>query len=244
MSHLAAKKAPIQRLNQVPGAALQMQRELLWYKEVESIMPSVNDLYQNKKYEKSRILFTEEHRDLVKDGATWMKDTATQCMVVATLITTIMFAAVFTVPGANKDNSDHTGTGEPNNNYVQGKFPLVFVISNILALCSSVASMLMFLAIITSRYAEEDFLSTLPRMLMLGLLFLFVSIVGMMIAFVTAILFMLHYDVRRWASFPIIFLASVPVTIYALVELPLFIQLMFTTSSSDVFGKKNLNHHA
>ncbi|XP_042498044.1 uncharacterized protein LOC122076677 [Macadamia integrifolia] len=32
MSHTAAQKAPIERLNQVPGAALQMQRELLWYK--------------------------------------------------------------------------------------------------------------------------------------------------------------------------------------------------------------------
>ncbi|XP_042495915.1 uncharacterized protein LOC122075047 isoform X2 [Macadamia integrifolia] len=185
MSHLAAKKAPIERLNQVPGAALQMQRELLWYKEVESIMYT-NALVINKDKKTSRILFTEEHKDLVKEGATWLKETSTQCMVVATLITTIMFQAVFTVP------SHTTGGGEANN-YIQGKFPILFVVSNILALCSSVASMLVFLAIITSRYAEEDFLSTLPRMLMLGLLFLFVSIVGMMTAFVSAILFMLRF---------------------------------------------------
>ncbi|XP_042518614.1 uncharacterized protein LOC122091996 isoform X2 [Macadamia integrifolia] len=234
MSHLAAKKAPIERLNQVPGAALQMQRELLWYKEVESIMYT-NALVINKDKKTSRILFTEEHKDLVKEGATWLKETSTQCMVVATLITTIMFQAVFTVPS-------HTAVGEEPNNYIQGKFPIIFVISNIMALCSSVASMLMFLAIITSRYAEEDFLSTLPRMLMLGLLFLFFSIVGMMVAFVSAILFMLRFEVRLWGSFPIVFLASIPVTIYALVEFPLFIQLMFTTSSSAVFGKRKLNN--
>ncbi|XP_042515510.1 uncharacterized protein LOC122089853 isoform X2 [Macadamia integrifolia] len=238
MSHLAAEKAPIHRLNQIPGAALQMQREILWFKEVESLMYSIHETKENIKYKTSRTLFSEEHKDLVKEGATWLKDTSTQCMVVATLITTIMFQAVFTIP------SHIGGGGGESNDYIQGKFPIIFVISNILSLCSSVASMLMFLAIITSRYAEEDFFLTLPRMLMLGLLFLFISIVGMMIAFVAAILFMLRFNVRLWVSFPITFLASVPITIYALVELPLFIQLMFTTSSSAVFGKRKLNKHA
>ncbi|XP_043690167.1 uncharacterized protein LOC122640938 [Telopea speciosissima] len=209
-----------------------MQRELLWYKEVESITYSINRVDPNKEGKTPRILFAEEHKDLVKEGAAWMKETSTQCMVVATLITTIMFATVFTVPGG------HTGGGGGEPNYIQGKFPIVFVISNITALCSSVASMLLFLAIITSRYAEEDFFSTLPRMLTLGLLFLFVSIVGLMIAFVAAILFMLHYDLRLRIFFIIVLLASIPVTIYALVEFLLFIQLMFTTSSSHVFGKR------
>ncbi|XP_042504430.1 uncharacterized protein LOC122081386 isoform X3 [Macadamia integrifolia] len=231
MSHLAAQKAPIQRLNQVPGAALQVQRELLWYKEVKSIMPSFTNGYMNKEKKDSRTLFTEEHKELVKDGATWMKDTSTQCMVVATLITTVMFQAVFTIPS-------HTSGGDPSD-YIQEKFPIVFVITNILALCSSVSSMLMFLAIITSRYAEEDFFLTLPRMLMLGLLFLFISIVGMMIAFVSAILYMFHYDVRVRIFFPIVFVASIPITIYALVELPLFIQLMFSTTFTDAVRKRS-----
>ncbi|XP_042513900.1 uncharacterized protein LOC122088651 isoform X2 [Macadamia integrifolia] len=232
MSHLAAREAPIQRLNQVPGAALQLQRELLWYKEVERIMPPTYEDFQNNENKTPRMLFIEAHKKLVQEGATWMKDTATQCMVVATLITTIMFAAVFTIPGSKE--SDHTG--EPN--YIRGKFPIVYVISNILALCSSVASMLMFLAIITSRYSEEDFLKTLPRMLMMGLFFLFISIVGMMIEFVSAILVMLRYEVF-WVSFPIVFIASIPITIYALVELPLFIQLMFSTTFTDAVRKRS-----
>ncbi|XP_043725903.1 ankyrin repeat-containing protein NPR4-like [Telopea speciosissima] len=231
MLHLAAKLAPIQRLNQVPGAALQFQRELLWYKEVEEIIPSTHEEFQNKDNKTPKMLFIEEHKELLNDGATWMKETATQCMVVATLITTIMFAAVFTIPGSKE--SDHTG--EPN--YIHGKFPIVYVISNILALCSSVASMLIILTIITSRYSEEDFLRTLPQMLMMGLFFLFFSIVGMMIEFVSAILIMLHFNVL-WVSVPIVVVASIPITIYALVELPLFIQLIFATTSADVFGKK------
>ena len=40
-----------------------------------------------------------------KDGEQWMKDIATSCIVVGALIVTIMFAAVFTVPGGNDQNN-------------------------------------------------------------------------------------------------------------------------------------------
>jgi hypothetical protein len=41
------------------------------------------------------------HKDLQKDGEKWMKDTANYCMLVATLIATVIFAIAFTVPGGN-----------------------------------------------------------------------------------------------------------------------------------------------
>lgn len=44
-------------------------------------------------------LFTIEHKDLMTASEKWVKDTASQCMVVTTLIATIVFAAAFTVPG-------------------------------------------------------------------------------------------------------------------------------------------------
>ncbi|KAL0352675.1 UNVERIFIED_CONTAM: hypothetical protein Sangu_0848800 [Sesamum angustifolium] len=46
MLHLAAKLSPQNQLNSIPGAALQMQREVLWYKEVEKI---VQPLYRDMK---------------------------------------------------------------------------------------------------------------------------------------------------------------------------------------------------
>ncbi|XP_028125699.1 uncharacterized protein LOC114322557 [Camellia sinensis] len=39
--HLVGNKAPIEKLNVVPGAALQMQRELQWFKEVEKFVNRV-----------------------------------------------------------------------------------------------------------------------------------------------------------------------------------------------------------
>ena len=59
----------------------------------------------NKNGKKPRELFTESHKELVKEGEKWMKGTASSCTVVAALIVTIMFAAAITVPGGNKQDS-------------------------------------------------------------------------------------------------------------------------------------------
>jgi hypothetical protein len=46
-------------------------------------------------------IFIETHTNFQKDGEKWMKDTANYCMLVATLIATVIFVAAFTVPGGN-----------------------------------------------------------------------------------------------------------------------------------------------
>uniref|UniRef100_F6HF61 Protein kinase domain-containing protein n=1 Tax=Vitis vinifera TaxID=29760 RepID=F6HF61_VITVI len=176
MLHLAGKLAPSNRLKIDSGAAFQLQRELHWFKEVEKIIqPSYTEM-KNEQGRTPQILFTEEHKDLVREGEKWMKDTASSCMVVATLIATVMFAAAFSVPGGNDDD-----TGRPI--FLTKKSFLVFAISDALALFSSATSILIFLSILTSRYAEEDFLESLPNRLIIGLATLFISVATMMIAF-------------------------------------------------------------
>ncbi|GKE91245.1 ankyrin repeat-containing protein, partial [Tanacetum coccineum] len=66
--------------------------------EVEQMVPSLSRKTMNNDGKTPQELFTEMHTDLVSRGEKWMKDTAAQCMVVATLIATIVFAAVFTLP--------------------------------------------------------------------------------------------------------------------------------------------------
>ncbi|KAF2309270.1 hypothetical protein GH714_001444 [Hevea brasiliensis] len=173
--HLAAKLSPSFQLVRVPGAALQMQRELQWYKEIESMVPPKFGERLNENGLTPVALFTKEHRELVKEGERWMKNNTASCMVVAALIATVMFTTAFTVPGGN----DKTG------------FPiflgydafLVFIVSNALSLFSSSTSVLIFLGILTARFAEIDFLESLPKKLILGLFTLFFSVVTMMIAF-------------------------------------------------------------
>ncbi|WMV15307.1 hypothetical protein MTR67_008692 [Solanum verrucosum] len=58
-------------------------------KEVEKLVP----LSFHKDGKTPRELFTEEHKALLKDGEKWMKDTANSCMIAATLIATMVFAA-------------------------------------------------------------------------------------------------------------------------------------------------------
>ena len=80
-------------------------------------------------------------------------------MLVATLIAIVIFAAAYTVLGG-VDN----GTGAPI--FIRDQWFFIFVISDAAALFSSLASIIMFL---TSCYAENDFLISLPTRLMFGL---------------------------------------------------------------------------
>ncbi|KAF8376997.1 hypothetical protein HHK36_030369 [Tetracentron sinense] len=231
--HLAAKLAPSPQLNSVSGAALQMQRELQWFKEVEKIVrPSYKD-WTNCQGKTAQVLFTEEHKDLVKEGEKWMKDTATSCMLVATLVATIVFAAAFTIPGGN-DN----GRGIPI--FLKYNSFKVFIVSDALALFSAATSVLMFLSILTSRYGEEDFLKSLPTKIIIGLAFLFFSIATMMIAFSAALSIILS-ESWAWASFPIALIACFPVTLFALLQFPLFLEIVHSTYGSGIF-KEDSNY--
>ncbi|XP_062174259.1 ankyrin repeat-containing protein ITN1-like isoform X2 [Alnus glutinosa] len=217
-------------LNRIPGAALQMQKELQWFKEVESIgIPRCKE-YLNTDGLTPRELFTKNHIDLKKEGEKWMKGTATSCTVVGALIVTIMFAAAFTVPGGN--NQD---TGFPV--FLDERLFMLFIISDALSLFSSTTSVVMFLGILTSRYAEDDFLESLPRKMIIGLSTLFFSIAAMMIAFSTALLIMLQGQ-YSWIIIPVICLASVPVTLFILMQFPLLVDMCMSTYGPGIFDKK------
>ncbi|KAL0288289.1 UNVERIFIED_CONTAM: hypothetical protein Scaly_2736000 [Sesamum calycinum] len=156
--HFAAKRAPSHKLNEISGAALQMQHEIQWYKEVESyVLPNYRDKL-NFYNQTPKMVFTEEHKTLKEDAEKWMKDTSNSCTIAAALIVTVMFAAAITVPGGN-DSVNGYPIFSKNGGFI------VFAISDAISLFTSTTSLLMFLAILTSRYAEEDFLYVLPNRL-------------------------------------------------------------------------------
>ncbi|KAH9750710.1 ANK REP REGION domain-containing protein [Citrus sinensis] len=215
--HLAGRLVPS---SEVAGAALQMQRELQWFKAIENLVhpffrEATNDLKQTP-----REVFTEEHKELVKEGEKWMKETASSCSVVAALIITVVFAAVFTAPGGSD------GRGMPN--FLHDQSFMIFAISDMLALFSSITSVLMFLGILTSRYAEEDFLVSLPRKLIIGLITLLFSIASMMIAFGATVHISLSH---KWNSviIPISLVGCVPITLFALLQFPLLLDMYSST---------------
>ncbi|PQM34009.1 hypothetical protein Pyn_01508 [Prunus yedoensis var. nudiflora] len=227
--HVAGMLSPLAELDNISGAALQMQRELQWFKEVETIVlprikESVNDNYMTP-----RELFTKNHKELVKEGERWMKETATSCTVVGALIITIMFAAAFTVPGGNNGE-----TGFPI--FLHTKLFMAFIVSDAISLFSSTTSVLMFLGILTSRYAEDDFLKSLLTKMIIGLSTLFISIASMMVAFSSALFIMIHK--QTWIVIPVIFLASVPVTLFIWMQFPLLVEMYISTYGRGIFDRR------
>ena len=157
-----------------------------------------------------------------------MKETSSSCTVVGALIFTIMFTAAFTLPGGNNQN-----TGFPM--FLDKKLFNVFIISDAISLFSSTTSVLTFLGILTSRYAEEDFLISLPKKLILGLSTLFLSIATIMISFCAAIALLFHKQL--WIVSPIILIACILVTLFVFLQFPLLLEIFLSTYGPSIFDR-------
>ncbi|WRX14424.1 protein of unknown function DUF3447 - like 10 [Theobroma cacao] len=224
MLHLVAK-LPLQgRLNHVSGAALQMQRELLWFKEVEKVVqPSCKEM-RNAEGFTPWDLFVKEHEDLKRRGEDWMRRTSHSMLMVATLLFIVVFVAILTLPGSLQNDAA--------NPIILQKISFkIFIISDAMALFSSASSILMFLSILTSRFAKDDFVKRLPCMLLLGLGTLFVSI-GMMVAAFTATIFLIYHHGAIWIPTLISIFVSGPVVLFASLNFPLSVDLWNSTYGS------------
>ncbi|XP_041017972.1 ankyrin repeat-containing protein ITN1-like [Juglans microcarpa x Juglans regia] len=176
----------------------------------------------NKEGKTPSDLFTETHKDLVENGSKWLTNTSQSCSVVAALIATVAFTASTTVPGGFES------TGIPALENKPG-FDL-FAVSSLVALCFSITALVMFLAILTSRYQERDFGSNLPRKLLMGLTSLFVSIAAMLISFCGGHFFVLKEELK-FAAIPVYAVTCLPVTFFAVAQFPLYIDLLRATLS-------------
>ncbi|GLT90426.1 hypothetical protein SLE2022_083590 [Rubroshorea leprosula] len=236
--HLAAKLAPHFQLDRISGAALHLQSELRWFKSVEAIVPRFYTEQKNQDGETPYQVFVKEHKNLLKEAEEWMKRTAESSTVVAALIITIMFAAAFTVPGGNDQN-----TGFPiflNTTALAESFTVtpfkVFIVSDAVSLFTASSSVLMFLGILTSRYAYEDFLISLHMKLIFGLFSLFISIATLTVAFCATLYVMLQG--KRKEVIPITVLAGIPIICFVLLQFPLLVEIIGLTLRPDIFDRK------
>ncbi|KAI3921428.1 hypothetical protein MKW98_013362 [Papaver atlanticum] len=222
--HYVAKVASPYQLKSISGAVLQMQRELQWFKGIQSILAEEDKVFKrNKKGDIAEHVFTEEHKDLVEKGEKWLKDTSGSCMVVAALVATVAFAAAFTVPGGNISDSGSSKNGTPV--FLGSPSFVIFASADALSLFSSITSVIMFLAIYTSRFAEQDFLVSLPRKMIIGLATLFISMATILIAFVASMSIVLG-DRFPWAPIPIALFSCIPPISFAFLQLPLFFEMV------------------
>ncbi|XP_011012286.1 PREDICTED: ankyrin repeat-containing protein At3g12360-like [Populus euphratica] len=219
--HLAAATIGDYKPWRIPGAALQLQWEIKWYKYVKNSMPQNFFRRLNDRSETPKEIFNKSHQELVRSGGAWLTNTSQSCSVVAALIATVAFATSANVPGGN---AEKTGTPVFEN---QIAFK-VFAISSLVALCFSITSVIMFLAILTSRYEAKDFREDLPTKVLLGLTSLFVSIAAILLCFCAGHFFVLS-DELKFAAFPLYGVTCLPVTFFAIAQFPLYIDLIKAT---------------
>ncbi|RWR75616.1 Ankyrin repeat-containing domain-containing protein [Cinnamomum micranthum f. kanehirae] len=202
----------------IPGAALQMQWELKWYKFIKDSMPRHFFARLNSKRQTPKEVLTDTHRELVRVSGKWLTSTAESCSVVAALIATVAFASATTLPGGVKQD-----IGTP---VFEGEASFdMFAISSLVALCFSITSVTMFLSILTSRYQVWDFYYSLPSKLILGLSSLFVSIVSILVSFCSGH-FLSIRDKLKFAVFPIYAFTCLPLTLFAVAQFPLYLDLI------------------
>ncbi|KAG4971234.1 hypothetical protein JHK82_036901 [Glycine max] len=201
----------------VPGAALQMQWEYKWYKLVKNSMPPNFYERYNENGQTAKQVFISTHERLAKEGGKWLSKTSESCSLVAALVATVAFTTSTAVPGGPNQN-----TGYP---LFQGRLAFnIFAVASLVALCSSVTALVLFLSILTSRFQEKDFAMDLPRKLLLGLTTLFTSIASVLVSFCAGHFFIVE-DELKFAVYPIYAATCLPVSLFAFVQLPLYFDL-------------------
>ncbi|KAF5794735.1 putative ankyrin repeat-containing domain, PGG domain, ankyrin repeat-containing domain superfamily [Helianthus annuus] len=210
--HLVGKSSK-EMATKMSGASLLMQRELLWFQEIRKMMPPFARERKNNDGQTPYELFSKENEEQVAKGLKWMKD----CMVVATLIVTVAFAAAFTVPGGYKEEN-----GLPF--FIHQPTLLVFVIADAISLFSSSTSLLVFLSVLTTRHDQSDFMYSLPTKLVTGLLTLLISVAAMMLTF-SASFYVLYHNGQNWVPILIAAFTAIPVIVFAVLQFPLLVDM-------------------
>ncbi|KAL5831146.1 hypothetical protein ACOSQ3_016572 [Xanthoceras sorbifolium] len=225
----------IKRKDYVPekmeGPALVLQEELLWYERVKEVMESMPHFmtHQNNMRLTAEGLFALANNDLRLLSIEWLKHTVEGCSVVAVLIATVAFAAIYTVPGGINES-----TGKPV--LINHPFFAVFTVTDVLSLTFSLTSVVTFLSILSSPFRLQDFKHSLPDKLMVGFTFLFLSVVMMMVAFAATILLMIK-NKESWTKIMLYTFSFVPVGIFALSYFPVYIRKSMERSGNYLCNK-------
>lgn len=224
--NIAAHLSPSDRLSKVAGAVLKMQREIQWYVEVKSLVSEREVEKKNNERKTPRQVFEASHEPLRKEAEKWMKCTATACSFVAALIATVTFQAIFTVPGGTDEKS-----GSPL--LLRDSHFMAFIIIDSLSFFASCTSVIIFLSILTSRYAFDDFIVSLPRKMILALTILLIAIAAMLAAFTTSLFTSMRQKPELVVS--IVPIAYIPGLLFLMMHYPLLKEMVSFTYGKGIF---------
>ncbi|KAL2336604.1 hypothetical protein Fmac_011050 [Flemingia macrophylla] len=195
------------------GVAYQLQRELQWYHKIREIVPQQYLMHVDKDGLTPGDLLDIDHADMHDQAKTWMKETSQSCSTVAVLIAGVVFAAAYAIPGGT---SGGRAVLRSNSAF------RIFTIMDVVALATSLGSVVMFLSILTSSFDLWDFHVSLPRKLKLGFIMLFFSLITTMLAFAATILLTIRMEGDKKSTTLAYSLAFVIVSIFGMTQFPLY----------------------
>lgn len=139
---------------------------------VKNSMPPNFYARYNNKGQTAKQVFIITQEPLVREGRKWLSKTSESCSLVAALVATVAFTTSTAIPGgANEVTGVPVLSGQP-------AFK-VFAVASLVALCSSVTALVLFLSILTSRFQEKD----LQKKLLMGMTSLWTSIASVLVSF-------------------------------------------------------------
>ncbi|XP_028781007.1 uncharacterized protein LOC114737265 [Neltuma alba] len=83
----------------IPMSASHLQWEIRWFDYVKDMMPPEFSKRKNKEGKTPRMVFMEEHHDLLQKSSKWAKEISGNYIVAATLISGVTFATCYQIPG-------------------------------------------------------------------------------------------------------------------------------------------------
>jgi len=188
--------------------------------QVREVIPSHYVTLRNEDGMTAEELFVESHKDQMENAQKWIKETTQSCSTVAALVATVVFAAAYTVPGGSDEN------GTPN--FISSPYFLVFTISDVLSLASSLTSLVVFLSLLTSPFELQEFHISLPRKLLVGFTFLFFAVITTMLSFGATILILIQSE-KKLTTLLLSIAAFLPVLIFAIMQFRLYVSFMGST---------------
>ncbi|KAH6801480.1 hypothetical protein C2S52_001944 [Perilla frutescens var. hirtella] len=188
--HLAAELTPPNRRWYMPMTAYHMRLEMMWFHKVAATVPPLCWQMRNNDGLTPSELFRKRHESLLEESKIWIRDTSASCMLISTLIFSVVFASTFAVPGGYNQE-----TGIPVL-YKMNWFTC-FLIFEALAMFSSAFCIVWFLRIIMMLGPRHfGFHSHLPDWFAWGINGLTFSVVSAITAFMSAY-FLIYAKERR-----------------------------------------------
>ncbi|XP_052176276.1 uncharacterized protein LOC127790701 isoform X1 [Diospyros lotus] len=172
--HLATKQGTSPRI--LLGHLNQMAWDVCWFKRIWYDSSCHFQYHRNLDGKTARELFQENHVTLRENAEKALKDMNNGLMLVSTLIGTVNYATLFSIPGGYVDDNESKSFGRPKFFSTKKEDQLlVFLWYTGVALFSSVIALASMLVIQLSRFTDDDFFMTLPLKYVGALAALFVS---------------------------------------------------------------------